>query len=147
MEHDPAPEDGLSREQYAAIAAFRYQLRRFLATSEAAAMQAGLPPQQHQALLAVAGHAGGEPPTVGVLADQLLVAPHTAAELVTRMVQADLMTKTPAVRDRRRMELALTRKAEALLRHLTAAHLDELGTLEPALVRALGRLGRARPSP
>lgn len=138
-------EDDLTPEQYAAIAAFRYELRRFLAFSEAEAASVGLPPQQHQALLVIAGHAGDRRPTVGLLAEQLLIAPHTAAELASRMVEAGLLTKTASADDRRRMELALTAKAEALLHRLTAAHLGELRTLEPALARALGRLSRSRP--
>ncbi|GLS44961.1 MarR family winged helix-turn-helix transcriptional regulator [Methylobacterium brachythecii] len=136
-------EPGLSSEQYAAIADFRFQLRRFLAFSESAAMQAGLPPQQHQALLAIAGHRGEERPSVGVLARQLLIAPNTAAELVHRMEQGGLLTKTASVDDRRRTELGLTPKAEAILRRLTVAHLEELRVLEPALVRALGGIDRA----
>ena len=141
----PAQCEGLlSTSEYAAIAAFRYELRRFLAFSEAAATASGLPPQQHQALLAIAGHAGVEPPSVGTIAEQLLVAPHTAAELVTRMADAGLVTKTSSREDRRRMELVLTEKSEVLLRHLTMAHLNELKTLEPALLRALGRLRGAK---
>jgi DNA-binding MarR family transcriptional regulator len=136
-------EGTLTQAQYAAIAAFRYQLRRFLVLSEGAALQAGVPPQQHQALLAIMGHPNREPPTVGFLAEQLLVAPHTATELVARMVEAGLLTKMRGRQDRRRMELALTPKAKALLAELTAAHLEELRTMEPALVRALGQLNRA----
>lgn len=132
----------LSREQYAAIAAFRYQLRRFLAFSESAAQQAGLPHQQHQAMLAIAGHAGPDAPTIGVLAERLLIAPHTAAELVSRMVEASLLTKTRCAHDGRRMELTLTSQAEFVLAELTTAHLEELRTMEPALVRALGKLDR-----
>jgi DNA-binding MarR family transcriptional regulator len=138
-------EAGLSQRQFAAIAAFRYELRRFLAFSEAAAAQMGLPAQQHQALLTIAGHTDAEPPSVGMLAEHLMVAPHTAAELVSRMIDAALLLKTPSSQDRRRMELALTPKAKALLDRLTAAHLDELKTLEPALTRALGRLNKTRP--
>ncbi|GEP11899.1 hypothetical protein MMMDOFMJ_1893 [Methylobacterium gnaphalii] len=136
-------ETGLSREQYAAIADFRFQLRRFLAFSESAAMRAGLPPQQHQALLAIAGHRADEPPSVGMLARHLLIAPNTAAELVGRMEQGGLVTKEAAAEDRRRTELALTPKAAKLLRTLTVAHLEELRELEPALVRALGGIGPA----
>ena len=127
----------LSRSHYAALAAFRYEVRRFLAFSEAAATSVGLPPQQHQALLTVAGHLGPEPPTVGHIAERLLIAPHSAAELVARMVEAGLLTKNRGTQDRRRMELTLTADAEALLHRLTEAHLEELGSLEPALVRAL----------
>lgn len=135
----------LSKEQYAAIAAFRYELRRFLAFSETAAATVNLPSQQHQALLIIAGYAGQHRPTVGIVAEQLMVAPHTAAELVSRMAEAALLTKSPSVHDRRRVELALTPKAKNLLHRLTAAHLEELKTLEPALTRALGRLNRAKP--
>ncbi len=135
--------EGLSAQQFAAIAAFRYELRRFLAFSEAAATEVGLPPQQHQALLTLMGHGGA--PSVGLLAEQLMIAPHTAAELVSRMVEAGLIEKTPSAQDRRRMELRATPKAQALMHSLTAAHLKEIGTLEPALARALGRLSRSRP--
>jgi DNA-binding MarR family transcriptional regulator len=58
------------------------------------------------------------------------------------MVDGGLLTKTPSAGDRRRVELAITPKAEAILARLTPAHLEELRTLEPALVRALGRLNR-----
>lgn len=53
-------EGALSRGQYEAIAAFRYRLRQFLAFNEAAATDAGLPVQQHQALLIIAGYPEGE---------------------------------------------------------------------------------------
>lgn len=132
----PVP-DALSPEQYAALADFRFRLRRFLAFSEAAAARAGLPPQQHQALLTLAGHAGRRPATVGLLAEQLLIAPHSAAELVARMAEAGLLTKARAADDRRRTELALTQRAEALLGTLTATHLEELKGLAPALAEAL----------
>ena len=126
----------LGARDYAAIAAFRYQLRRFLAFSEAAAAAVGLPPQQHQALLAMAGR--GAPVSVGWLAEQLLIAPHTATELAARMVEAGLVTKTASAADRRRMDLVPTGHAQDLLNRLTGAHLEELKTLEPALVSALG---------
>lgn len=136
----PPRKTGLLPSQYTAIAAFRFKLRRFLAFSEAAATAAGLPTQQHQALLAIAGHTGAEPPSVGTIAEQLLIAPNSAAELVTRMVDSALVTKTSSCHDRRRMELTLTEKAFVLLDRLTAVHLEELKTLEPALQRAVTRL-------
>ena len=40
------------------LAAFRYELRRFLRFSEKAARSCGLTPQQHQLLLGVAGYTG-----------------------------------------------------------------------------------------
>lgn len=143
---DPgAPQARLTTAQFAAIAAFRYELRRFLAFSEQAAAEVGLPAQQHQALLAIMGQAEKGPPSIGQLAELLLVAPHTAAELVARMVESGLVVKTPCPLDRRRAELTLTPRARTLLDRLTPAHLEELKTLEPTLARALGKLSRARP--
>lgn len=130
----------LTATQYGALADFRYELRRFMAFSEAAAAEVGLTPQQHQTLLAIAGHRGPQPPSVGTIAERLLIAPHTAAELVSRMIDAALITKSPSPDDRRRVTLTLTENAEALLSRLTAAHLTELTTLEPALTQALGQL-------
>ncbi|WP_165186524.1 MarR family winged helix-turn-helix transcriptional regulator [Caulobacter soli] len=137
-------QEGLTRAQYVSLAAFRYELRRFLAFSETAAHDAGLPAQQHQALLVIAGFDGADAPTVGALSERLMIAPHTAAELAARMVEAGLITKTPSPTDRRKMRLALTGKAESLLAGLSAAHLKELKSLEPALTAALARLGHGQ---
>ena len=140
---DQGPDQGLSTQQFAAIASFRYELRRFLAFSEEAAAEVGLPAQQHQALLALMGNGGA--PSIGLLAEQLLIAPHTAAELVARMAEAGLVEKAPSAQDRRRVELTITPKARALMHRLTEAHVRELDALEPALAKALGRLSRLRP--
>ena len=82
---------------------------------------------------------------MGTIAEQLLIAPNTAAELVARMVDSALITKTPSCQDRRRTELTLTKKALVLLDRLTAVHLKELRTLEPALRRAVTRLDSESP--
>lgn len=132
--------EALARAQYVALAAFRYELRRFLAFSEAAAHAAGLPPQQHQALLAIAGFDSENAPTVGALSERLMIAAHTATELVARMVDAGLIVKAPSQDDRRKTHLTLTGRAKALLAELSAAHLKELRSLEPALISALARL-------
>lgn len=137
-------EGGLTRSQYVALATFRYELRRFLAFSESAAQDAGLPPQQHQVLLAIAGYDGEGAPTVGTLSERLMIAPHTATELTARMVEAGLVNKVPAPEDRRKVRLALTPKAEAMLAELSTAHLKELKSLEPALTAALARLAREK---
>lgn len=143
---DQDQDRGLSTQQFAAIASFRYELRRFLAFSEAAAAAVGLPAQQHQALLAIMGQMEKpSPPSIGTLAELLLIAPHTAAELVARMADAGLVEKAPSAQDRRRIEVKITPKAQELMHRLTAAHVRELETLEPALAKALGRLSRLRP--
>jgi DNA-binding MarR family transcriptional regulator len=122
---------------YAALAAFRRALRQFLAFSQSAARAAGLPPQQHQALLVIKGRASAPAMTVGKLAEDLLIAPHTATELVERLVEGGLLTKRKAPAEARRVELALTGRAEAILHSLSEAHLTELGKIGPLLTAQL----------
>ena len=122
---------------YAALARFRYQLRSFLAFSEEAAQQAGLTPQQHQALLAIKGFSGPEPTTVGAIARYLLIRHHTAVELVNRMVKLGLLTRAVDAADGRRVLVTLTAQGERKLQALSTIHLEELTTAGPALGKIL----------
>ena len=129
---------------YEALATFRRALRQFLAFSESAARAAGIPPRQHQALLAIRGRAGGLPMTVGRLAKDLLIAPHSAAELVDRLVAAGLLAKSKPLAERRRVELSLTDRADEVLRSLSEAHVAELRAIGPQLVRQLQAIQKGR---
>jgi DNA-binding MarR family transcriptional regulator len=123
----------LRAADYRRLAAFRHTLRRFLAFSEAAARDAGITPQQHQALLAIKGAMDPEIATVGYLADQLLLQPNSAAELADRMVKCGLLARSEARDDRRRVVLTLTASAEKALQALSAAHIRELRHSAPVL--------------
>jgi DNA-binding MarR family transcriptional regulator len=129
----------VTKADYEALAAFRQALRRFLVFSEAAAGTEGVPPQQHQALLAIKGHPDGATLGVGDLAESLMVRHNTAVELSDRLAAAGLVTRTQAVEDRRRILLGLTPKAEAVLERLSAAHLQELRQITPLLIEMLRR--------
>jgi DNA-binding MarR family transcriptional regulator len=122
---------------YAALATFRYLIRRFLATSEGIARTRGLNPQQHQCLLAIAGRPNDFPPTVGYLASRLLIEHHSAVGLVDRLVGQGLVERRPSEEDRRQVEVHLTKNGAALLERLAHAHRDELRVLAPRLVRSL----------
>jgi DNA-binding MarR family transcriptional regulator len=128
--------------EYQALAAFRHALRRFLEFSGAAARDAGLPPQQHQALLAIKGFPGGGAMSVGDLAVQLCVRPHSAVGFVDRLARRGLVRRIPARDDHRRVQVLLTARGEALLARLSAAHRDELRRIGPELRRALEKIGR-----
>ena len=84
----PVRSAALRPSDYRLLAEFRHHLRAFTAFSEDAARAAGLAPQQHQALLAIKGAASAEDATVGFLAEELLLQPHSAAELAERMVKS-----------------------------------------------------------
>jgi DNA-binding MarR family transcriptional regulator len=122
---------------YAALARFRHELRKFQAFSKAAAKTAGLTPQQHQALLAVRGFSNSAPVSVGALADFLLIQHHTAVELVDRMTKLELLARVVDDTDGRRVLVKLTSEGERRLQKLSQSHLKELRAIGPALARML----------
>ncbi|ENQ99405.1 hypothetical protein H712_02981 [Brucella ovis IntaBari-2009-88-4] len=100
---------------YQVLAEWRYRSRRFMSFSATAAEAEGLPPQQHQALLAIKASGPDKLMTVGTLAERLVVAPHTATELTGRLVAAGLVARVVDLADRRRHTLELTIEAEHIL--------------------------------
>jgi DNA-binding MarR family transcriptional regulator len=122
---------------YAALARFRYELRKFQAFSNAAAKNAGLTPQQHQALLTVRGFSNPDPVSVGDLAEFLLIRHHTAVELVDRMTKLELLTRVIDAADGRRVLVKLTKEGERRLQKLSQANLKELRAIGPTLTRML----------
>jgi len=130
-------------QDYQSLAEFRHQIRRFLHFSEQAARHAGLEPQQHQLLLALRGLAASEAPaSIGALAERLQIQHHSAVELVDRLVDRGLVTRSRAPSDRRQALIRLTASGEAELEKLAVCHLDELRKNGPALVAALETLIR-----
>jgi DNA-binding MarR family transcriptional regulator len=128
-----AEQPGLASVDYESLLAFRTSLRRFLRWSEEQARQAGLTPAQHQLLLAVKGHPGNFPPTVGDLADYLLLRHHSTVELIDRAEAGGLVERWRDPDDARVIRIRLTAAAETRLSQLSAAHLTELRRLAPVL--------------
>jgi DNA-binding MarR family transcriptional regulator len=131
----------LDRDAYCTLADFRYLIRRFLMFSQEVARATGLSPRHHQALLAIKGFAGTDAPTVGDLAERLCIRHHSAVELADRLAEAGLIERAHDAHDRRRVFLLLTAVAEQRLGGLSAAHLEELHRLRPALLAILDRVG------
>ncbi|MCC6313318.1 MAG: MarR family transcriptional regulator [Thermomicrobiales bacterium] len=137
------PEPPFSDDDYRALAAFRAALRRFVRFSEDAARAAGLSPQQHQILVAIRGHVGEEPPTIGELAEALQIRHHSAVGLVDRMAQAGYVRRVRSTVDSRRVHVAMTPLGEVALRSLATAHRQEYHELEGILRRLTERFGAA----
>lgn len=123
----------LTRQDFEHLLAFRTSLRRFQHWSEDQARAVGLTHVQHQLLVAVKGHPGDEPPTVGDLAGYLLLRHHSTVELVDRAVAADLVRRIADACDGRLVRVQLTAQGERRLRELTPAHLKELHNLAAIL--------------
>ena len=118
---------------YRRLLAFRTELRRFTRWSEQAARDEGLTPALHQLLLAVRGLSGDRPPTIGDVAEMLLVQHHSAVELVTRAEALELLARERDTTNHREVRLRLTPSGTARLADLSHRHLTEIKRLSDAL--------------
>jgi len=123
----------LTRDDFEHLLAFRTSLRKFQRWSEDQANAAGLTHVQHQLLVAIKGHPGTQPPTVGELAGYLLQRHHSTVELVDRAVAAGLVRRVDDANDGRVVRVRLTPLGDRRLAALTPAHLTELRNLANAL--------------
>jgi DNA-binding MarR family transcriptional regulator len=119
--------------QYQRLLEFRTGLRQFMKWSTEQASAAGVTGNQHQLLLAVRGHRGSRPPSIGDLASALVERQHSMSELVDRAVAAGLVRRVADPADRRVVRVALTAKGKQKLDRLTSLHIEELKRFGPAL--------------
>jgi DNA-binding MarR family transcriptional regulator len=117
--------------EYGRLLALRTGLRHFERWSELQARAAGLTPSQHQLLLAIRGHGGVRGPTIGEVADYLLLKHHSVVGLVDRAEAAGLVKRLREREDHRVVRLFLTSKGKKALERLSATHLEELERLAP----------------
>ena len=132
--------DELTDAEYAELLGFRTALRRFLQWSEEQATALGVTPAQHQLLLAIRGHDARMPgpgPTIGDVAESLLLRHHSAVGLVDRAVAAKLVERHADSEDQRIVRLRLTALGARRLRQLAGLHLAELRRMMPAIGPAL----------
>ena len=121
-----APRQQLTDDDYQRLLELRTTLRRFLRWSADQAEAAGLTPAQHQLLLAVRGHPHPEPPTIGELAEHLLLRHHSTVQLVDRAEAGGWVARARDEADHRVVRVSLTRAGERILASLAAEHLEEL---------------------
>ena len=119
----------LPDDVYTRLLTLRTRLRRFERWSADQAQAAGLTPMQHQLLLAIRGHTDSRGPTVGEVAEYLLLRHHSAGELIQRAEAAGLVTRVRDIKDQRVIRLGLTESSAKRLESLTALHLEEVKRL------------------
>jgi DNA-binding MarR family transcriptional regulator len=131
---------------YRRLLEFRTGLRRFLHWSEQQAQGAGVSASQHQLLLAIRGHSDARGPTIGDVAEYLLLRHHSAVGLVDRAEEAGLVRRRQDRDDHRIVRLHLTALGAETLHQLTAVTLEELARLSPRLRPVWAGLDTARGS-
>ena len=134
----------ISLGEYKALAEFRLVIRRYLAFAEVAAASAGLSPRQYQALLAITAAAPDEQFTVGLLADRMMILPHSALELARRLESGGYVRIVTDLADRRRRLLTITPSADKILEKLSSVHLAQLRQMVPSLADTLMKLSSVR---
>ena len=136
---------GPTDEEYRRLLELRTGLRRFLHWSEDQARAEGITSAQHQLLLAIRGHPDPLGPTVGEIADYLVIRHHSAVGLIDRAAAAGLVVREPDPRRPGTVRVRLTDRGREVLDSLSKLHLAELARLAPTMETLWGTLSRAAP--
>lgn len=119
----------ITNADYTRLLRLRTRLRKFEHWSAEQAAAMGLTSTQHQLLLAIRGHGAQDGPTIGEVADYLLVRHNTAVELANRTQELGLIERVRDTGDHRVVRLALTEDGRKRLNALSADHIEELAKL------------------
>ena len=127
------PAAALTKQDFEALAAFRFAIRSYLRFSEDTVRAHGISPQQYQLMLALAGFPGRDWASVKELAERLQLKHHSVVELINRAQQQDLVERTADPDDARAVRVQLTADGARALGLLSALHRDELRRMGSAL--------------
>jgi DNA-binding MarR family transcriptional regulator len=137
------PNSPLNRSDLAALAAFRYALRKFLRFSkELLAKEGSVTVEQYEALLALRASDSSSGMQVGQLSERLQVRHHTTVALTNKLMERGLVSKRRARDDRRHVYVRLTAAGTQLIDRLAAHHRREISARSGEIIEALRRLRR-----
>lgn len=136
---------GLEQTDFEHLLQLRTGLRRFLRWSELQAEAVGITPAHHQLLLAVRGHPNPDGPTVGEVAEYLVLRHHSASELIARAEAAGLVDRSSDSGNGSVVRVVLTTAGADKLEDLAEVHLEELSHLAPTMRALWQTLERASP--
>jgi DNA-binding MarR family transcriptional regulator len=122
----------LEQADFEHLLELRTGLRRFIRWSDQQAQAAGLTPAKHQLLLAIKGHPDPSGPTVGEVADYLVLRHHSAVGLIDRAVK-DGLVKRDRDRSKGVVRVTLTPAGNDKLAALAQAHVEEIAHLAPTM--------------
>jgi len=116
----------LTKQDFEALARFRFGIRSYLRFSEETIRKHGLTPQQYQLMLALKGFPGRDWAVVRELAERLQLRHHSVVELINRAQREGLVQRSADPDDARAVRVLLTDEGERILGRLSALHRDEL---------------------
>jgi DNA-binding MarR family transcriptional regulator len=124
------PKPSLSDADYERLYDFRSRVLKFLRWSEDQIKATGLTPSQYLLLLGIRGAQTPPGPTIGAMAEFLMLRHHSAVELADRAESAGLIRRNRDPEDGRVVRLSLTAAGKRQLERLATMHLHELSRLE-----------------
>jgi DNA-binding MarR family transcriptional regulator len=136
------PQPEIADSDFEALAAFRLELRRYLAFAQDVAEASGITMQQHQAMLAIRA-SKNRALSITDLAETLFLRHHSAVELVDRLEKGALAERVADPTDGRKTLVRLSPHGAALLNSLASQHLREVRDQGPKLARTLRRVIKA----
>jgi DNA-binding MarR family transcriptional regulator len=137
------PTRQLTDADYERLAELRYGVRRFLHWSTRQARRAGITPTQHQLLLAIRASRDPRGPTVGDIAEVLIIRHHSAVGLIDRAREAGLIMRERDPDTQSVVHLKLTDFGALTLSALSEVHLRELAQLAPTMQALFGELSES----
>ncbi len=162
MPDSAVPGPTLTDADFQRLLKFRTTLRRFERWSDEQVAEQGLTPAWHQLMLAVRGHDNRDSrghdnhdsrghdnhdsrghdnhdgPTIGEIADALLIRPHSAVELCNRVEHAGFITRNADPRDGRVVRIQLTDEGAKAVEALSRLHLEQLRRFARTLDQVVG---------
>ncbi len=143
MPDSAAPGPTLTDADFQRLLKFRTTLRRFERWSDEQVAEQGLTPAWHQLMLAVRGHDHHDGPTIGEIAEALLIRPHSAVELCNRVEHAGFITRNADPRDGRVVRIQLTDEGTKAVEALSRLHLEQLRRFARTLDQVVAGSGPA----
>ncbi len=126
----PTSDLPFGKEDFEALSAFRYQVRRYLRWSELLTRRMGVTNLQYLLMLHIRGFPGREWATITELAERLQARHHGVVALVSRCEKLGLVERRASRADRRQVEVHLTRKGDRTVDRLARLHREELLRIE-----------------
>jgi len=133
MPHPSAEGRPLTKQEFEALARFRFGIRQYLRFSEETVRRHGVTPQQYQLMLALKGFPGRDWAVVRELAERLQLRHHSVVELIDRAQAQGLVERTADPDDARAVRIVLTGEGERVLGRLSALHRDQLRRMREVL--------------
>ncbi|MBN9096660.1 MAG: winged helix-turn-helix transcriptional regulator [Pseudonocardia sp.] len=132
-EADGPGSEPLTKQDFEALAQFRFGIRHYLRLSEEIVRADGLTPQQYQLMLALKGFPGRDWATVRELAERLQLRHHSVGELVNRAQSQGLVERAADPDDGRVVRVHLTSAGQRVLGRLSSLHRAQLLRMQTVL--------------